>query len=100
MVGGKRDKVEASLPDSKNRSKSIKGRPPGVKEKLLNIKEVRVESQLSNSEPQNTRLPCEMLWGATDTVEVIGMLDLSQISMRAQRAGRISNDEDRRIEQD
>jgi hypothetical protein len=35
MVGGKRDKVEASLPDSKNRSKSIKGKAAGRQGKAI-----------------------------------------------------------------
>ena len=51
MVGGKREKDE--LKALKEQKRSIKGRPVAVKDKSLDIKDVRVESQLSNSEPQN-----------------------------------------------
>jgi hypothetical protein len=40
------------------------------------------------SEPQNTRLPCEVLCSATAAVTLIGIADLSPICLGAQRAGR------------
>ena len=40
-------------------------------------------NQPEAGKPQNTRLPCELLRRAMDTVEVIGLLKLIQISSRA-----------------
>jgi hypothetical protein len=35
------------------------------------------------SEPQNTRLPCEVLCSETGAVRLIGMADLTEICLRA-----------------